>query len=142
MICTFFGHRDAPNHIKGSLRVEVLRLINEKGVKRFYIGNNGSFDYMAQSVLQEIAMAYEDVKYAIVLSAINECAMNGDQEHTIFPEGLECVPPKFAIPRKNDWLIKQCDVVVVYAKYHFSNSFKYAQKAARRGARIIYLPDA
>lgn len=44
MNCTFFGHADAPSEVKNKLREEVVKLIENRGVDRFYVGNHGSFD--------------------------------------------------------------------------------------------------
>lgn len=46
MICTFFGHRDAPLSIEKELEKIILSLISE-GVDEFLVGNNGSFDLLA-----------------------------------------------------------------------------------------------
>ena len=48
--CTFFGHRDAPPGVKSSLRQVISELIEQQGVKQFYVGNQGSFDAMARSL--------------------------------------------------------------------------------------------
>ena len=45
MVCTFFGHRDAPEEAKRSLEIVVENLINQKGVDLFYVGNQGKFWY-------------------------------------------------------------------------------------------------
>ena len=44
MVCTFFGHRDAPYEIEHILRETVENLIKNENVKLFYVGNNGRFD--------------------------------------------------------------------------------------------------
>ena len=51
MICTFFGHRDTPPEIQASLREVILHLIETQGVHQFFVGNQGSFDAMACSLL-------------------------------------------------------------------------------------------
>ena len=53
MVCTFFGHKDAPSSIKMRLEEIIEALINE-GVKNYYVGNNGNFDFYVQGVLENI----------------------------------------------------------------------------------------
>ena len=53
MVCTFFGHRNAPETIKTSLRATLIDLIENKNVNMFYIGNNGAFDRMVRESLKE-----------------------------------------------------------------------------------------
>ena len=53
MICTFFGHRDAPSKMEGTIRETIERLILE-GATCFYVGNNGNFDSMAHRQLKQL----------------------------------------------------------------------------------------
>ena len=68
MICTFFGHRDAPPEIKPLLREVLLDLIERQGVKQFYVGNQGNFDAMAVRLLKEFEKLYS-ITYDVVLWA-------------------------------------------------------------------------
>ena len=54
MICTFFGHKDAPDSLKNELKSAIIGLIDLYDVKMFYVGNNGSFDSLVQRTLAEI----------------------------------------------------------------------------------------
>ena len=64
MICTFFGHRDAPPKIKPALRQVLLDLIERQGVNQFYVGNHGNFDAMARSLLAEFEQT-QGIRYEI-----------------------------------------------------------------------------
>ena len=141
MNCTFFGNKDTPSRVKNDLKDTIKRLINEKGVVRFYVGNNGNFDLFVQNVLSDLKKERIDIDYAIVLSSIREIAIDGDQEATIFPEELETVPPRFAISRRNDWMIKNSDYLIAYAKHPFSNSRKWVERATKKGLKIINLAE-
>ena len=59
MVCTFFGHRNAPNEIKPILREKIIELIENKNANMFYVGNNGSFDYMAREILNPLQKSKE-----------------------------------------------------------------------------------
>ena len=50
MICTFFGHRDAPESIKPLLRKVLLNLIENQGITQFYAGNQGNFDAIRERI--------------------------------------------------------------------------------------------
>ena len=67
MTCTFFGHRDTPPAVKPLLRQVIIELIEQRGVTRFYVGNQGNFDAMARSLLAELAQTYP-VRYDVVLA--------------------------------------------------------------------------
>ena len=140
MNCTFFGHRDAPSNIKPNLERTILSL-SDKGVKHFYVGNNGDFDFLVQMTLNKLANQNPNVKYSIVLSHISEIAINGEQGKTIFPEGQELALPKFAVSKRNEWLLKNSSVVIAYVKNRSSNSYRIIEKAKRKGLKIINLAE-
>ncbi len=136
MICTFFGHSDAPDSIKEDLRKKILHIVENVGVKTFYVGNNGNFDFLVQSILAEMSIE-KSFEFSIVLSYVNEKALSGNQEATIFPEGLEKALPKFAISKRNEWLIKKSNYAIVYLEHRFSNSCKWVEKSKKSGLKII-----
>ena len=138
MICTFFGHRDASEKVVFALK-EVIESLIKKGIKSFYVGNNGNYDLLVQSVLSDIKKANIDIDFKIVLSYLGEKAITDNQDKTIFPEGLENVLRRFAISKRNDWLISNANIVVVYYTNTFSNSYKLAQKATKKNLNIINL---
>lgn len=139
MICTFFGHKDAPNNLKIALKNTIMRLIDVDGVKKFYVGNNGNFDYLVQCVLKEISAEKAGIDYGIVLSHIDEKVLSGAQQCSIFPEALENALPRYAISKRNDWMIQKCRFVIAYKKNGFSNTCKWIEKATRKGLKIINL---
>ena len=141
MICIFFGHRDAPSKVKEPLKIEIEKLLIE-GVKEFYVGNNGNFDYYAQSVLTELYNERKDFSFSVILSRISENAIYADQSYTLYPEGLENVPPRFAISKRNDIMIKKGKIAITFVKHSFSNSYKLQEKARKKGLRIINLAEA
>ncbi len=140
MVCTFFGHRDAPQNIKAKLENQIRLLINN-GVKQFLVGNNGFFDFLVQAVLEDISKVHSNINYSIVLSRINEQAAFGNQNLTLFPEGLENVPPRFAICKRNNWLIANSDIAIVYTINKHSNAYKWTKKALSKGMTVINLAN-
>ena len=140
MVCTFFGHKDAPESIKEKLEFEINSLI-QSGIKSFLVGNNGYFDYLVQDLLKYISKDQNNIHYNIVLSKINEQAVSGCQHSTVFPEGLEFAHPKYAICKRNDWLIKNSNIAIVYVTNSYSNCYKWAKKALSNGLKVINLAD-
>ena len=136
MICTFFGHKNVGSDVKEKIKHTVEGLIKD-GVVDYYVGNNGNFDYYVQVVLTEIMKNQSEVHLTVVLSHLGERAMVADQECTLFPEGLELALPRFAISKRNDWLIKNSQIAVIYVNNSFSNSYKLMEKARKKGVKII-----
>ena len=142
-VCTFFGHRDCPASIKPKLRAVVEELIVRYGVDWFYMGRQGAFDAMARSVLRELAKVYPHISYAVVLERLPGPRDKAiwDFSDTIFPEGLETVPPRFAISKRNDWMLKQADFVVTYIAHGWGGAAQYAKKAQRQSKRVLNLAE-
>lgn len=135
MICTFFGHKNSPDSIGKKLKAYIIELINS-GVKKFYVGNNGNFDYLVQSLLKELSACFK-FEYDIVLSRIDEKTMINDWKFSLFPEELENVPPRFAISRRNEWMIKKSDIAVVYVENSLTNSYKWLERAKKLGLQVF-----
>lgn len=68
MTCTFFGHRDVSREIEKPLTAAIIDLIENKGVKKFYVGNQGGFDRMVRARLKELKKKYPHIEYAVVLA--------------------------------------------------------------------------
>ena len=136
MVCTFLGHRDTPSSVRARLVKEIHNLIDE-GVTEFFVGNNGGFDLMVQGVLEEISIKNTNIKYSIVISKISEAAISGFQHATLFPEGLELAIPRFAISKRNEWLLANSQILIAYVAYKGTNSYRWIQKATRLGLKII-----
>ena len=139
MICTFFGHKNSPEWVKKALKIKIVKLIQCEKIDRFYVGNNGNFDFYAQTVLRELIEEGYDLSYCIVLSRINESAACGEQAATVFPLELVGALPRFAISKRNEWLIKNSDCVITYCVQKMSNSYKWTEKALKKGLKIIQL---
>ena len=120
----------------------VVELIEQHGVDRFYAGQQGAFDAMARSVLRELAKVYHHISYAVVLERLPwpKDPATWDFSDTIFPEGLETVPPRFAISRRNEWMLRQADYVVAYITHGWGGAARYVEKAARLGKVVVNLP--
>lgn len=133
MICTFFGHKDCPFSIKESVKTEIRNLIEHYKVNEFYIGNQGNFDSLCVSALKELQTEYPFIKYSVVLAYFPK----ENIENSIFPEGLETVPPRFQIDKRNRWMIKNSDYVITYITRNAGGAAKYSAIAEKSGKTII-----
>lgn len=129
--CTFFGHSDCPD-LRAELKYAVMQLV-EVGVDTFYVGNQGRFDAQVRRVLSKLG-----VRYAVVLAYLPKAA-NGELGDTMFPEGMELVHPRFAIDRRNRWMLERSEYVVTYVRHSWGGAAKFAALADRQGKQIIRL---
>ena len=142
MTCTFFGHRNATEKIKPELRAVIIDLIKNHNVKTFYVGNHGNFDNIVFHTLKELSEEYP-ISYSVVLSYISGKRTENDiydYRETVFPEGIEKVPKRFAITYSNMWMIKHSDYVVTYVNKHInSGAAKFKELAEKQEKTVINL---
>ena len=141
MVCTFFGHKDTPKEIEPTLRSTLIDLIENKNVNVFYVGNNGNFDTMVRRQLEDLSQTYPII-YSVVLAYLpTEKNRYDNLTNTIYPEGLETVPKRFAISRRNKWMIQQSDIVVTYVAHNFGGAAQFKALAENKKKIIINLTD-
>ena len=139
MVCTFFGHKDTPKEIEPTLRSTLIDLIENKNVNVFYVGNNGNFDTMVRRQLEDLSQTYT-ITYHVVLAYLpTEKNKYDNLTNTIYPEGLETVPKRFAIPWRNKWMIQQSDVVVTYVTRNFGGAAQFKALAERLQKIVVSL---
>lgn len=101
--CTFFGHKDTSKETEPILKQALIDLIENKNVIKFYVGNQGTFDYMVKRVLTELKEIYP-ITYDVVLAYLPGKKYFFEEENptdTIFPDGIEKIPKRFAINYRN-----------------------------------------
>ena len=122
MTCTFFGHRD-------------IELIENKGVDTFYVGNNGNFDKIVCSVLSELYSIYP-IRFYVVLSYFPKKETD-NSEYTVLPEGIEGVPPRFAISYRNKRMIEHSDYVVTYVTRSWGGAAQFKELSKKKRKTVI-----
>ena len=136
--CCFFGHREVTHNIREKLTAIIESLITEDNVTEFYVGHQGQFDNMAYSVLKELKSNYQHIRYTVVLAYMPDSYIKEVYgEDTLFPNGMESVPRRFAISKRNDWMIQHSDYAVCYVYKITGGAAKFREKAEKKGLRII-----
>ena len=141
MICTFIGHRNIFYDIEENIIETLRKVIIEKNIKTFYLGNNGQFDKMVLRILTSLSKEY-DINYYVVYAYIPTVkkmeTISGNV--TIVPDGIEKVPKKFAINYRNMWMIKKSDYLITYIDHTIGScAANYVEIAKKKGKRIIYI---
>ncbi|MBE6707792.1 MAG: DUF1273 domain-containing protein [Ruminococcaceae bacterium] len=134
MYCVFFGHRNTPESIRPVLKETLINLI-KSGITFFYVGHQGNFDKMVREELQCLKTCYPKIEYYIVLAYPEH---DFDTESTIYPEGLESVPRRFAVDKRNRWMVSKADTAVVYI-IRPGGANKYTEMLLKQKKKIINL---
>lgn len=136
--CTFFGHRDCPASIRPVLFLKVIGLIENHSVDLFYIGCQGAFDVLARSCVEEAAKIHPHIRYYIILEKMpSKPNQTIDYAHTLLPDGIERVHPRFAISFRNKWMLLNADYVISYVIRSFSGAVHFTEMAKKQGKTVI-----
>ena len=137
-VCTFFGHRVCPPTIGERLRDTLVELIEQKGVDKFYVGNQGMFDEAAAAELRKLKQEYPHIRYSVVLAYFPRDGYSANKDDTMLPEGIELVPKRFAIDWRNNWMLSQADYVVTYVLGP-GGAAKFQERAVKKNRIVIRL---
>lgn len=136
-ICTFFGHSDCPETVYCLLKDNIEDLIIHNEAVWFYVGNQGSFDFLVIKALKELKKEYFNIEYRVVLAYLPE----EDVENSIYPEGLEIVPKRFCIDKRNRWMLNKSDYVVSYVKRSSGGAAKFTDIAKKQNKKVINIAE-
>lgn len=137
MIVTFCGHRDCAqsDELRAWLYQRVEQLILD-GATDFYLGGYGAFDAMAASVVRSLKNQYPSIRSILVLPYLDRKVDAPGYDMTTYPP-LETVPKRYAILRRNQWIVDAADVVVAYVRYDWGGAAQTLAYAKRKKKRII-----
>lgn len=140
--CCFIGHKDCPYTIRENLLKTIERLITKKNISTFYVGTQGSFDKLAYDVLCDLESIYK-IEIYVVLAYLNDNCKNKyyDITKTIYPEELTKTPLRFAIRKRNSYMINKSDYVICYMNDPFSNTFSNIKEALKKKKHIENLGE-
>ena len=71
---------------------------------------------------------------------IREMQMCGLCDGALYPP-IEGTPPKFAISKRNEWMVSNADLIIAYVAQSYGGAYQALQTARRRGKRITNLFD-
>lgn len=140
--CFFIGHRDTPETVYPSLLEAVRKHIAEYGVTQFIVGRYGAFDKLAAKAVIEAKKEYQEVSLSLLLpyhpsERVFEVPDGFDD--TIYPEGMERVPHRYAIIRANRYMVDNVDYIIAYAWQPGSNAIRLIEYANRKKRFVMNL---
>ena len=135
--CFFIGHRDAPGSLLPEVRAAVTGLIVGEGVGDFYVGSRGNFDRLAVAAVRGLMEEHPQIRLYRVLAYLpgKGAGETPGFPGTVYPEGLESVPRRFAIERANRAMVDACAFLIAYAPHETGNARRVLDYARRRQGR-------
>lgn len=137
MIVSFCGHGNVTNKsdVQEWLYTTIENLILG-GAKIFYLGGYGEFDSLAKSVLREHKKCHSHIDIVLILPYLNSSIDEAGYCYTLYPP-IETVPKRFAISKRNEWIVKQSEIVVAYVTHGWGGAAKTLEFAQRKKKQII-----
>ena len=137
MKITFCGHKEVLDSkcVEAWLRKVCSELIYH-GAKEFMLGGYGRFDFLCAEVLRDLKKQHPHIRLILVLPYLNSSMLTDGYDETVYPP-LESVPKRFAISRRNEWMVCESDVVVAYVIRGFGGAAKTLEYARRKKKQIM-----
>ena len=143
MVITFCGHSNClfSDEEKEKLKQLLIKEIRKNPTCKFYLGGYGDFDSLCLRTLRELKTDFHDIELLFITPYIdkNYSKLEFAKYHyddVIFPP-LESVPRKFAILKRNEWMVDSADLVIAYVKYSWGGAAKTLEYAKRKKVPII-----
>ena len=150
MIITFCGHSSLYNYDDLFEKIEkiIIQNINQNDKTLFYCGGYGDFDNLCAKVCRRVKEKQENCEIIFITPYITEshqdkirCLIDsGIYDSTLYPS-LENVPRRFAISKRNEWMINEADLIIAYVEHTFGGAYKTLEYARRKKKHIINLAD-
>ena len=139
MTVSFCGHRDIKNRAAveawlGTVADYLILL----GCDIFLLGGSGAFDELAATVLIKCRNAGAPIRVCLVAAYPDQKPV-ADYDEVIYP-GIETVPPRFAIIRRNEWMVGASDILAAYVEHSWGGAARMLEYAKRRQKTVILYP--
>ena len=145
MTITFCGHSNClfSDEEKEKLKQLLIKEIRKNPTCKFYLGGYGDFDSLCLRTLRELKKEFKSIELIFITPYIdkNYSKLEFAKYHyddVIFPP-LENVPRKFAILKRNEWMVEEADLVIAYVMYSWGGAAKTLEYAKRKKKTIINL---
>ena len=148
MIITFCGHSNClfSDEEKEKLKQLLIKEIRKNPTCKFYLGGYGDFDSLCLRTLRELKTDHPDIELLFITPYIDKDYSKLEfakyhYDDVIFPP-LESIPRKFAILKRNEWMVDSADLVIAYVKYSWGGAAKTLEYAKRKKVPIINIAQS
>ena len=143
----FFGHRNFNDHrtVDEKFLPLLKRLFLEKPYVELYIGRNGEFDIYAAMLVKHAQNAMGKANNELIaVFPYTQKHMEYFQNYydtIIIPECSQMSHPKYAITKRNKWMVEQADLFVCYVKYKKGGAYTALKYAKKLNKEIVNLAE-
>ena len=140
MTITFCGHSKINRTESFSQWLDmILPSFIEGWAATFYLGGYGVFDGLAASALRKQKETYPHIELILVLPYLNREIDASRYDSTTYPP-LEKVPPRYAIVKRNEWMVCESDVVISGVTHSWGGAARTLEFAQQKKKVIFQYP--
>ena len=143
MIIAFCGHStysETEEHEKKILNFLEKRVGNTPC--DFFLGEYGSFDAFCYRIAKKFKALHHNSKLMFITPYINDSFLKkhlSEKEkrfdEIIYPN-LENIPPRYAISKRNRWIVEKADIIVAYVHHKFGGAYSMYRYAEQKKKEI------
>lgn len=143
MNIAFCGHKDfiASNGIEAKIIEMLLMYARKEREVCCFNGGYGAFDCLAAHCVDKAKEKTGNIKNCLVVPYLSKKFNKECFDEIIYPP-LEDVPPKWAICRRNEWMVDNSAVIICFVSCGFGGAAKTLRYAKSRDKLIINLFDS
>ena len=138
LIITFCGHGNIniDQNVADKIKDFLIEKIKQYPNAKFYLGGYGGFDSLVFSILRKLKKDFPNIELVFISPYLDSSysklqIANEIYDSTLYPP-LETVPKKFAILKRNEWMVDSCDLLIAYVKYSWGGARKTLDYAIRK----------
>jgi len=150
MVITFVGHSKLymTDCLVEKIENTIFNKISGADKIKFYCGGYGDFDNLCLKACHLIRQSGVHCEIVLVTPYITQSQQKKTDrllqsnlyDYSIFPP-IESTPYKFAISKRNDWMVDNSDLIIAYVKFTHGGAYKTLQYAYKRKKAIINLAE-
>ena len=150
MIVSFAGHSfvSSPDRVRELVKEQIRNQITAVDRVTFYLGGYGNFDEICALACRELkqeGVLAELVYVTPYISLSEQDKIKGMLRAGLYDTSLypltQKTPPRFAISKRNEWMMTNADVIIAYVNHSYGGAYKSLQVARRREKKIINICD-
>ena len=137
MTVTFCGHSQVAN--SAAVATALAKIIDDliaEGANEFLLGGYGEFDTMAAVAVRNAKKNYPGIRSTLVIPYIDRDYDPALYDGSLYPP-LETVPRRYAISKRNEWMVANSDVVVACVQHSWGGAATTLKYAERKRKQII-----
>lgn len=147
MVISFFGHK---NTQLSTIQYEYLRNNLEKVIQSnekcvFFLGGYGNFDTLCLNLLKKLKKSYPYIELVFITPYLRENyeklkTARDIYDDIIYPP-IETTPLRFAISKRNEWIVSSSNLIYTYISHDFGGAYHAYVQAKKKNIPTINLFD-